>query len=348
MRSVSARYRFNGTCIVRFTPTITGGPPSQIVRSADVDVSGSEYAIYVADRVRISSRLVAEAGVRLESESYTPDGAHVNPRINLAYGAGERTSVRAAWGRFAQAQNIYELQVEDGISEFAPAQLAEHRVIGIDHAFSRGVTARLEIYDKEFTNLRPRFENIFNRMVLFPELRRDRLRIAPQSARSRGAELTVRTDPQEPLSGWLSYARSSVTDEIDGRTVPRSWDQRDALTMSINYRRGSAWNFNLAGIWHSGWPTTPVTAEILNNRIVAEAGELNSARLPDYRRFDFRASRNVPAGHGMVSFFVELFNVFNQANILRLNGFDVDGTEVSPRYQAPFGIVPSFGVTWQF
>ncbi len=94
---------------------------------------------------------------------------------NVAWGVGERTSVRAAWGRFAQTQAIYELQVEDGVTEFARAQRAEHRVLGLDHAFPRGMTARLELYDKRFSNLRPRYENIFDRVILFPELRHDRI-----------------------------------------------------------------------------------------------------------------------------------------------------------------------------
>ena len=348
LRRVSGRYDYDAAGVIRFTPVIPNGPPSEIARTASFVLSGSEVSAYVADRVRLGQRLVAEAGARLESETLTPDGVHISPRLNVAWAVGERTSLRAAWGRFAQPQRVYELQVEDGVLEFGRAQRAEHRVIGVDHALRNGATTRFEIYDKRFAYLRPRYENLFDRILMFPELRHDRVRIDPAGGRARGAELLLRSDGAKALSGWVSYARSEVTDRIEGRDVPRAWDQRDAITFSVNYRRGESWNFNLAGTHHTGWPITPIAARIENNRIVAEAGPLNSSRLPAYRRFDFRASRNVPAGRGMVSFFVELFNVFNHSNFVRVNGFDVRNGEVITRYESIIGVLPSFGVTWQF
>jgi len=50
----------------------------------------------------------------------------------------------------------------------------------------------------------------------------------------------------------------------------------------------------------------------------------------------------------VVGFFVELFNAFNNSNVVRVDGFDFDGVEARPRYETLFGILPSFGVTWQF
>jgi hypothetical protein len=352
-RRAKSSYDYDADATIRFRPVIPGGPAPDFTRHTHLDVSGSEMSAYLADRIRLTERLVAEAGVRLDSESYTPDGAHINPRLNLAWAAGPRTSVRAAWGRFAQPQSIYELQVEDGVNDFGEAQWAEHRVIGIDQALPGGVTARLEVYDKEFSDLRPRFENIFDRVVLFPELRHDRVRIDAQSGRARGAELLLRLDSRRPVSGFLSYSRAEVTDRIDGRDVPRAWDQPDALAFSVNYKRGAAWNFNVAGTFHTGWPTTPVTAAFVDGSLQSEAGPLNSQRLPSYRRVDLRISRNVPAGRGAVSLFVELFNVLSQENVVRVNSFDFsvdrDGViDVTPRYESLFGILPSFGVTWQF
>jgi hypothetical protein len=286
--------------------------------------------------------------VRIDSETLTPGGAQISPRLNVAWSVSPRTAVRAAWGRFAQPQHVYELPIEDGVTEFDDAQRAEHRVVSVDHSFPRGITARMELYDKRFALLRARYENLFDRIILFPELRHDRVRVAPESGRARGAEIVVRTDPARSVSGWFSYARSDVTDRIDGEDVPRSWDQPNTATFSVNYRRGAVWNLNVAGTYHSGWPATPLVARIENNRIVAVAGPRNSTRLPSYRRIDLRVSRHVPAGRGMVSFFVELFNVFNQRNVVRVGGYDIREGEVTPRYESIIGILPSFGATWQF
>jgi hypothetical protein len=339
--------------VVPFVIFNLGAPPREIHRSVHVHPSGSEWNAYAADRVRVSERVVVEAGLRAGAESYTPDGVHLSPRLNAAWAVTPATSLRAAWGLFHQPQAIYELQVEDNITDYQPAQRAEHRVLGIEHRFARGIEARLELYDKQLTHLRPRYENLYDRLLIFPELRADRVRIAPEYGQARGAELLVRSDAAAPLSGWISYTLASVTDTIvdttGGRNVPRSWDQRHAMTFSANYRRGARWNFNLAGTWHSGWPTTPLLARVEGTQLLTELGRRASTRLPDYQRLDFRVSRTV----GAFGFFIELLNVLAHENVTRVNTFDFTQSAngdvtAQPVTESVLGIVPSFGVTWRF
>lgn len=348
-KRVRARFDVEGFSVIPFAIFQLGAPPREVRRSVHVRPRGSELSAYLADRVRISDSVVVEAGVRAGSESYTPGGVHVSPRLNAAWTPSPRTSVRAAWGLFHQPQAIHELQVEDGVTEYQPAQRAEHRIAGIEHSFRRGIDARLELYDKTLTRLRPRYVNLYDRLLLFPELRADRIRIAPDSGRARGAELLVRSDAAQPLSAWISYTLARVTDSVDGHDVPRDWDQQHAVTFSANYQRGPKWNFNLAGTWHSGWPTTPVLARVEGTRLLTELGPRASARLPDYQRLDFRASRTA----GPFSFFVELFNVLGRENVTRVNTFafeqDASGAvTATPVTESVIGVLPSFGVTWRF
>ncbi len=356
-KRVRARFDVEGSSVIPFAIFALGSPPREVHRSVHVRPRGSELNAYVADRVRISDSVVAEAGLHAGSESYTPDGAHVSPRLNVAWMPTPRTSVRAAWGLFHQPQAIHELQVEDGVTEYREAQRSEHRVLGIEQSFHRGIEARLELYDKTLTHLRPRYVNLYDRLLLFPELRADRIRVAPDSGHARGAELLVRSDAAQPLSAWISYTLARVTDRVTdregGRDVPRDWDQRHAMTFSVNYHHGPKWNFNLAGTWHSGWPTTPVLAHVENTQegtqLFTELGPRASTRLPDYQRLDFRASRTA----GAFSFFVELFNLLGRENVTRVNTFtfrqDTSGAVTAvPVTESVIGILPSFGVTWRF
>lgn len=348
-KRVRARFDVEGSSVVPFAIFELGSPPREVRRSVHVRPGGSQLDAYLADRVRIRDSVVLEAGLRAGSESYTPDGVHVSPRLNVAWTLSPHTSVRAAWGLFHQPQAIHELQVEDGVTEYQPAQRSEHRGLGIEHSFPRGFAARLELYDKTLTHLRPRYVNLYDRLLLFPELRADRIRIAPEKGHARGAELLVRSDASQPLSGWMSYTLARVTDRVGRRDVPRDWDQRHAVTFSVNYQRGPAWNFNLAGTWHSGWPTTPVLARVEGTQLLTELGPRASARLPDYQRLDFRASRTA----GAFSFFVELFNLLGRENVTRVDTFefrqDPNGAvTASPVTESVIGILPSFGVTWRF
>ncbi len=353
LKRLDARYDYDAAATIHATILDLDGAPRQLARSVHLGVRSTEIAFYASDRFPLTDRLVAEAGGRWETESHTPDGGHFSPRINAAWTLSDATTLRAAWGHFYQPQGVYELQVEDGITAFSPAQRAEHRVIGVDHLFGGGLTARLEVYDKVIRDPRPRFENLFDRVILFPELRADRVRIAPERSNARGVEALLRHDPQGPFSWWINVTHASVTDEIDGRDVPRAWDQRNAMTFSVNYKLREHWNFNFAGTWHSGWPTTPLTASIENDRFVTDLGPLRSERLPAYRRVDFRASRRVETASGAFTFFVDLFNAFNMTNATSVNGFFLEpqsngSVTTRPIEDAIVGVVPSFGISWQF
>ena len=58
------------------------------------------------------------------------------------------------------------------------------RSSSVDHAFAAGLDLRVEAYRKYYRRINPRFENLFDPLVLLPEAEFDRVRIAPDSARA--------------------------------------------------------------------------------------------------------------------------------------------------------------------
>ncbi|HJQ38437.1 MAG TPA: TonB-dependent receptor [Thermoanaerobaculia bacterium] len=349
VKRAKARYDYDGEAVIEGSLLAAGSAPRVISNHAHLGVTSTDVAVYASDRFKVADRVILETGARWETESHTPDGGHFSPRVNGAWMLAPSTTLRAAWGWFYQPQGVYELQVDDGVNQFFPAQRAEHRVIGIDHHLGRTLTARIEAYDKVFTHPRPRFENLFDRIIAFQELRDDRVRVAPERSTARGVEVLLRHDSPGPFSGWINFTHATVTDEIDGRKVPRAWDQRNAVTFSANYTVAEHWNFNVAATWHSGWPSTPIVVVAQGNQLRAALGPLRSERLPAYKRVDFRVSRRV----GTFTLFVDVFNALNQANASTVNGFLVevqsDGTFTTKRIDDPVvGVVPSFGVSWQF
>jgi len=360
VKRLRARYDYDGHSIIRASLLHFNDGIQMIDRTASARANGNDVAAYASDRIAVTPHLVVEAGARVDAQSYAPDGTHVAPRINASYALGAHATLRASWGRFYKAQGINELQVEDGVTAFLRAERADHRVLGGQYDFGRGYSARAEVYDKRFTNLRPRFENIFDRVVIFPELQADRLRIDAVSAEARGGEPLFRKTGTT-VSGWISYAHDSAHDVLESApgvagvsraVVPRAWDQRDTFTFNVDYRLGTHWNFDLAGVHHSGWPTTPVNGVFVNNVFHTMLGSYNSDRLPAYRRVDFRASHSIDTSRGGLSFFVELFNVFGIRNVSGVDGYSFNfdhGVIVGHRHtEVILGVVQSFGITYSF
>jgi outer membrane receptor protein involved in Fe transport len=168
-----------------------------------------------------------------------------------------------------------------------------------------------------------------------------------------------RQDDGRRWSWWLSYAYARAQDEIDGEWVPRSRDQPHTGSFSLNYSLSGKWNFNLAGLYHSGWPVTPIFANLEPGPddgviVVPFLGPRNRERYPDYLRFDLRASRVFHRGPGTWSLFLEVMNVLNRENLRgygSLVDFEVeeDGSaRLVPEYRSGIPLLPTLGIRWTF
>jgi len=72
----------------------------------------------------------------------------------------------------------------------------------VEHDFPADLAVRVEAYRKHYSQLKPRYENLFDPLSLVPELRWDRVRIAPDAARAEGVEwLLTRRGPGPCTAG---------------------------------------------------------------------------------------------------------------------------------------------------
>ncbi len=324
-----------------------------------------QYSGYLSDRYRPFDALTMELGLRYDRHTLTADN-NLSPRLNLVWAparaaTGSTSALRLAWGYFFQTQRPYELQVEDGVHTLAAAERTEQRVIGFERTLGAGsgLLLRVEAYQRLIKGPRPRYENIFQPVEIFPEIEPDRILFAPESSESYGLEIFVRGTAGRRVDWWASYAFSRVRDRIDGAEVPRRIDQPHAFSFDLNYRAGERWNLNLAWQYHTGWPITPLSTmleedEEGESEAVAVLGPINSQRLPDYHRLDLRASREKQTERGVLGFFIEIQNLYDHRNVA---GFDPD-FELEEGPDGELDIVlkreiwgrflPSFGITWQF
>ncbi len=353
-----ADYVYSGSAEYFGLQAIYENQPASVVRQLAASPKGGSYAMYVSDRWRVSPRVMLEWGLRWDDQTYTGlnSDSQLSPRLNVMFRPREQTELRLSVGRYHQSQPLQSLQVEDGISNFWPAQRADHLIVGIRQLINDETSVRLELFRKEIQNVRPRFENLYDPLGLIPELQVDRVRLDPSKAEARGVELSAdRT--AGAWNWWASYTWSKVTDRIDGRDVPRSWDQRHAVQGGFAWGNES-WNFSAAASIHSGWPRTDLTlveagvdadGEPIN---IAVPTPRNALRLPTFSSVDVRLSRKFKVPRGSLLVFVEISNVLNRRNVCCIEfdlDSDADGNDVleaSEDYWLP--LLPAIGVLWEF
>ncbi|MFL5540419.1 MAG: TonB-dependent receptor domain-containing protein [Longimicrobiaceae bacterium] len=325
--------------------------------SVGASPAGSGFGGYAALRLRPAPPLTVEGGVRYDRDAATGE-RHATPRASAALQLDANTRLRGAWGRYAQAQGLHQLQVQDGVESFFPAERAEHRVVGIERAAGNAVTVRVEAYQRLLSRVRPRWLNVGNPITdAFPEALGDRVRFAPVRGRAEGVEVQARRESGRRVAWAASYALSRAEDQdSSGRWVPRALDQRHALALDLSWRPRPAWRLSTAWQYHTGWPASPLqqsSATLPSGEIVVTRtwGRLNSIRLPAYHRLDARVSREWTRRSGRIQAYLDLFNLYNRANARAIDPFaEVRDGQVllGQGYDEMIPFVPSFGVSWEF
>ncbi len=354
LRRGKATYDYSSFNMIR-DPIMTGGETEVTVRDYLLFPEGDTYGLYATDRIRLLDRVVVEVGLRWDRQTYI-DGDQLSPRVSALWEVGRRSNLRAAWGLYSQAQQLNELQVTDGVTTFFPAQQAEHRLLSFEHTWPGKLSLRVELYQKLFTDVMSRWENLLNPIEILPELEADRVLVDPERARAQGFEVALGRDGGKRWSWWASYANARAEDFIDGDWVPRAWDQRHTVSFDVNFRPSAGWNFNLGGVYHSGWPTTAVLAEWTTGpqgepAIHVYPGPRNQERLEYYLRLDVRASRDFRLRRGTLSLYLEVMNLLNRENLARPESFWIyanpDGSlGVGNDWEAFVPIIPSLGIRW--
>ena len=352
-----ANYDYVGNAQFFGLRAIFAGVPDTISRDLTAAPSGPSYALYMSDKWKVADRTILEFGLRWDDQTYTelPSGSQFSPRFSVLHAMGRNTELRFGWGRYYQSQGIHELQIEDGITGFFPAQRADHIIASISHKIGSNHSVRLEVFQKDMDSLRPRFENLYDPLALIPELQADRVRITPSDAVARGLELSISRTGQD-LSWWASYSLAEVTDTVDGIEVPRSWDQRHALQAGLTWIVNN-WDLSIAGHVRSGWPTTSLTVEEIagpgnETDLIAVPGPRNAERISHFSSLDARVSRTFDVGRGTITVFAEVSNLLDRKNICCFDydlETDDNGEEIlEASTDTWLPLLPAIGFLWEF
>lgn len=351
-RHSDGRYHYRDAAELDLLIEIPGAPnESSRAREIDHHANGDQYGAYVGLRTEVAPPLMLEGGLRWDRSTLSQAGDAWSPRASALYRLSESSSVRASWGRFVQNQGIDELPISDGVSVFQPPQRADHWLVSFEQRLGPDLDLRIEGYRKRYSQLSPRFENLLNNIVLLPELKPDRIRIAPTRARATGVEISLRSVRSRPLFWWASYTWSRAEDLLSDRTVRRSWDQEHSFNAGLGWE-SELWELSVAGAWHSGRPTTTLALIAADDESAMTVGVSDTRRLKSYIGVDVRIARrfHFDDDDSLTAFF-EIRNVLNRRNDC-CTEFEIDDESGQPELVVEsirsLPLLPSLGVIWRF
>jgi len=316
--------------------------------------SGDEYGEFIKLRLSPIEDLVLDIGLRDDNANLSRGNAF-NPRISVSYHLLGGV-VRATWGRYSQVEELNELAVFKGETQFSKQQLAEQRIISYEYPLSKSIQLRLEGYDRVETRLKPSWENVNNGYQLFPEVQNDFLLLSPTQAESKGLEVLLRNKLSGKCIWNFNYALAQSNQTINGNVIPRQRDQRNTISTDLTYSFNPQWQLSADWQYHTGWPTTNVVYAFVpmtngQQYLSAQNGPLYNLRLPAYHRLDFRLTHRIATSHGTWRMYLDIFNAYNHYNLI---GYDHTVTTSSgvivntlkPRDQLP--LLPSAGLVCDF
>lgn len=325
-----ARTKYDFFRRIRVPPPENSNVISFDTESSLLSPDGVELGVYFGDKMRLAERVVVDAGVRYDHQSYTDD-SRFSPRAGVAFTPDDKTALRAAWGQYYQSQGIQELQVEDDDSAFRRASLSTHYMAGVERRFGRGTLVRVEGYYKDLSHIRDRFENIEDESDFLPEAEGDRVHVVPEAGSSQGLELFVRRDVGQ-VNWWFNYAFAKVDETHSstngyagalGNTLPRRFDQRHSFSVDLIFRPKDNWHLGVGWEIRGGWPYTPklvetatgADGEVVSRQFVT--GDFLSNRYPVYHRLDAKISHWYDYGRVQMRFSFGLTNLYNRENVRR-------------------------------
>jgi hypothetical protein len=357
----------------------------------DSRLTRTHAGFWLQDRIAVGKAVRVEPGVRVDWNSFTSETA-VQPRLRVTRSFGP-ASVWAGLSWQAQTPGYETLQHALGFYDLTRPQSSDLRnerarqvVAGVEQTFGRGTSVRIEAYHRAFEHLLvQRLETDaewhvrLSKYLLPPDMPGDsallehRPTVHPESTgtgRAIGLEVLLQRH-QGRATGWVSYALSRSERDLYGRTVPYDFDRTHAIGAVLNVDLTSRIRLSVNSQYGSGFPLTPLTAEVQfdDNRFPATlpyragrgtGGELlarktpdgylrlsllNAERMPAYARTDARVTFEV---RDWLEVYGEIVNIFNRQNF-HPDAFQGPGGSPG-KYEVANGLprLPSYGVRVKF
>lgn len=281
----------------------------ELIVNFDTDIRFAKYGVFgQASRRFLGDRLNVSLGVRTDMNSFTTDGNDpletLSPRLSASYQFADRWRINASLGRYYKIPSYtilgYRSETGQLVNRDSRYIRSDHVVGGLEFIPTNALRITLEGFHKQYAG--------------YPVSVRDGVSLANQggdfgaigneavtstgNGRAYGLEVFVQQKFTKKLFYVMAYTlfRSEFTG-LDGRYRPSAWDSRHIFSAQLGRKFPRGWEMGLKLVLQGGSPYTPfdLDASRLNYATVGAGvnnySQLNSQRLDNYKRFDFRLDK---------------------------------------------------------
>jgi hypothetical protein len=348
-----------------------------------LDLGGSEryaweYAAYVEDDIKLSSRLKTNIGLHWSAFNVGSEFYNVlQPRVATRYLITPQLSAKASYSRMAQ---YVHLLTNSGIglptdlwvptTELLRPQKSDQVAAGFAQNFKGNYEISIEGYYKTMMNVIEYKEGA----SFFDVDNSWEQKVLQGNGQSYGVELFVQKKTGS-FTGWLGYTLSWTDRKFDdlnnGNRFPYKYDRRHDISIALMKRFGKTIEMSGAWVYGTGNAVTapigiysvhhPISNENLRpnddnrwippiNRVY-DYGERNGYRMRAYHRLDLSISFIKEKKWGERRLVIGVFNAYNRKNPFFL---DVEEKNMYNGYQykyvqySLFPIIPSISYHFKF
>ncbi|MFD2514457.1 TonB-dependent receptor plug domain-containing protein [Pontibacter locisalis] len=352
------------------------------------DILAHEFYTYAEDRIQLSNRLQASAG--LHFSGFVVNGKTFNslqPRLSLGYTSESGISIRASYATMAQYLHLLSntstgtpTDIWVPVTDKVKPQRSWQATLGAASVINQQWELTSDLYYKvmkdvaEFKDggdfvgdfLRSGPQTNFANFVAPPY----ETRIASGKGWSYGSEWLLRKR-QGRTTGWAGYTLAWSWRQLDSinynHKYPYTYDSRHSVSLVANHQLTEKLSIGGSWVYRTGYATTlpmvrykaygePIYrpgSESPHIETVDYLGERNNYRMPAYHRLDLSLTHTKIKKWGERSWNFSVYNAYNRRNpyYLYLSNASSSTTSGSQRrlYQKSlFPVLPSFSYGFKF
>jgi TonB family protein len=287
------------------------------------------------------SRMRVLVGARVDAFGST-SGVYLQPRMNMRWTVrgheGDRTTLKGAFGLYAQAPQVYQTDPVFG----TPG-------IGAEEATQISFGVVQELLHRVEVSVEPFYKNLFDLVSQRPDP------TTPSGSRygnegtgfAYGVEFLLKYKPDKHFMGWIAYtlSRSERRDLPEDPLHLFEYDQTHVFSALGTYSFGNGWSVGLRVRYVTGNPYTPIIGGYFDSN-AGDYGPVDklpvyTARLPAFFSMDVRVEKKWHIlKDSQLSLYLDVLNATNNRNVESLTfnyDYQINATA------AGLPILPSFG-----